>query len=138
MTKTKIKQSIQEAVHEYYSSFSLSDEQIVRLQAMQNDTLTPQEKLKAVELQLASRAVGNSPSDKILSLQDSLDPNNIPSISTSFQYDQMQLPTQTSSSTSTKPVSSSSRSSFRWMVILVLVGTLLVAGWFGIRGILGW
>lgn len=122
MSELKTKQSMKEAIASYYSSASLSEEQIARLQSMQHEANTPQEKLKAMELQLASRAVGTTPEDKILSLQQGLDSQQVPSISTSFRYDQMQVP----STNTTRP------SSRRLWVSVAVVVALSVVGWFGL------
>lgn len=86
MTETKTKQSIKSAVQEHYASFELSDDQLAQMEALQAAHASPHDKLQAMKQQLANRAVGATPSDKILSLQEGMDPDQMPSISASFQY----------------------------------------------------
>lgn len=90
MTETKLKQSIKAGIQEHYESFELSGEQFAQLEQMQEalgaDSLSPQRKLQAIKEQLTSRSSGSTPSEKILSIQESLNPEHMPSISTSFQY----------------------------------------------------
>ncbi len=88
MTETKTQQSIKSAVKEHYDSFELSDDQLAQMEALQAAHASPHDKLKAMERELANRAVGATPSDKILSLQEGMNPNEIPSISSSFPYPQ--------------------------------------------------
>ncbi len=116
MTETKTKQSIKTVVREYYESAELTEEQLERLQHMQEisqaNSVSPHEKLQAMREQLASRSAGSTPSEKILSIQEGLDPENMPSISTSFQYEQ--------------PVASKRKRLSLWLV------GLLIAGVFGL------